>query len=105
MALTEATKEGIYLRSLLNELGITVQTIKLKCDNQGAQKLARNPTYHNRTKHIDIRFHFIREAIEKKEVDLEYIFTEEMPADIMTKALCKARHEKHIKNIGMVLCN
>ena len=56
IALAEATKEGIYLRRLLNELGITVQTMKLKCDNQGAQKLTRNSTYHNRTKNIDISF-------------------------------------------------
>ncbi|XP_076657790.1 uncharacterized protein LOC143361943 [Halictus rubicundus] len=63
MALTEAIKEAVYLRSLLSELGMSEVdhggTI-VYCDNQGAQKLIKNPVFHSRTKHIDIRYHYIR---------------------------------------------
>ena len=97
-----AWSHRIYIKGFLSELE-NVKTVKLDGDNQGVQKLARNSIYHSQTKHIDIKFHFIREAIEKHEVDIEYIPTEEMPADLMTKPLCKARHENHVAYIILEL--
>jgi hypothetical protein len=67
---------------------------KLLGDNQGSLDLSNNPTHHSRTKHIDIRHHFIREAVEERIVALEHCPTEEMVADILTKALPR---EKFIK--------
>lgn len=101
MALSDATKEAIHLRRFLRETTGTDETVKIHCDNQGAQRLARNPVFHNRTKHIDIRYHFIREAVEKKDIDLEYIPTERMLADILTKSLFAPRQEALIKELGM----
>lgn len=61
-------------------------------DNQSAQKLSENAMYHKRSKHIDVRFHFIREAVENKLVKINYLSTEEMPADLFTKSLSTPLH-------------
>ena len=83
MAATEATKEAIWLRTFMIELGMDVsgETFIL-CDNQGAMELAKNPGYHSRSKHIDIRHHFIREAVENKIVTMKYINTNIMERQI-----------------------
>ena len=70
-------------------------------DNQGAIKLSKNPQYHNRTKHIDVRYHFIRKSCQDGLIELAYIPTSEMVADILTKALPRDKHEKHMKGMGM----
>ena len=62
-------------------------------DNQSCISLAKNPTFHARTKHIDIRHHFVREAVENELIELVYCPTEEMIADILTKPLAKAQFE------------
>lgn len=94
MALTEATKESIHIARFLNEIGIRKRSpVPILNDNQGAQKLAKNPLFHSRTKHIDIRHHFIREAVKNGDVELRYLATEEMPADVLTKGLPRAKHE------------
>ena len=61
IALSEAIKEGIWLKGLLKDYGINQRTIKIYCDNQSAIHLSKNQQFHNRTKHIDIRFHFVRD--------------------------------------------
>jgi hypothetical protein len=70
-------------------------------DNQGAIKLSKNPQHHNRTKHIDVKYHFIRESSQHGLIQLTYIPTDEMVADILTKSLPRDRHEKHMKGMGM----
>ena len=83
-----AAKEAIWLRALLKETGRPANgpTI-IYCDNQGAQALAKNPEYHTRTKHIDVRWHFIREKVQEGRVKLVYVSTSQMLADSMTKAI------------------
>lgn len=95
MAETEAVKEVIWLKSLMNELGYEVETpIDINCDNQGSIKLAKNPVFHSRTKHIDIRHHFIRDQIENGLVRLKYVQSSANKADIMTKPLASPKfHE------------
>ena len=104
MAMTQAAKEILWLRVLLDELGafnhITLMS-KLNGDNQGALALARNPEYHARTKHIDIQHHFIRDLVTSERVYLEYCPTTEMIADIMTKGLQRIAHEKHTQAMGL----
>jgi hypothetical protein len=70
-------------------------------DNQGAIKLSKNPQHHNRTKHIDVRYHFIRKSCQDGLIELAYIPTAEMVADILTKSLPRDKHEKHMKGMGM----
>ena len=70
-------------------------------DNQGAIKLSKNPQHHNRTKHIDVRYHFIRKCSQDRLIELAYIPTTEMVADILTKALPRVKHDKHMLGMGM----
>ena len=86
MALCSATQEGKYLMSFLNEvISLNQTTFNLFCDNQGAIALAKNPVNHKRSKHIDIRFHFIRDEITEDRLCLEYIPSGDNLADIFTK--------------------
>lgn len=70
-------------------------------DNQGAIAIARNPIGHARTKHIDIRYHFIRETLQEGTIDLCYCPTSEMVADILTKPLSRGQFEKLRLAMGM----
>ena len=72
-------------------------------DNQGAIALAKNPIAHSRTKHIDIRFHFIREARENGLIQIKYCPTEEMLADLLTKPLPRISFKKLCQFLGMEL--
>ena len=65
MAITEAVKEAIWLQGLLRELGIEQEGITVFCDSQSAIQLVKNQVYHARTKHIDVRYHFVRDITEK----------------------------------------
>lgn len=101
MALTEACKESVYLRNLQYEITRKIYTIDLYNDNQSAQKLTTNPIYHKRTKHIDIRYHFCRDCVTNKVVNVRYLPTAEMPADVLTKSLCKVKHYKFLNKLGV----
>lgn len=101
MALSDATKEAIYVRGLIGELGVDLNGIILKNDNNGAQKLATNPIYHARSKHIDIRHHFVRETVKEKLVLIQYVPSDEMAADILTKRLPRGRHESCARLLGL----
>ncbi|KAF1318445.1 Integrase catalytic core protein, partial [Globisporangium splendens] len=89
MALSEATQEAVWLKGILCELGehSSDRPVKIFEDNQGSIALAKNPEFHKRTKHIDIRYHFVRGKVEDDQVVLEYCPTEDMLADMMTKAI------------------
>lgn len=102
MALADSTKEAIHLRRFLGEiLGEKQPTTRIYNDNQGAGLLSKNPIFQNRTKHVDIRHHFVRECVEKGEVEIQYISTEDMPADVLTKALSFPKHAKCIEKLGV----
>ncbi|KMQ87116.1 retrovirus-related pol polyprotein from transposon tnt 1-94 [Lasius niger] len=93
MALSEAAKEGVHLQRFLLELGaIDVGPVKLFNDNISAQRLAINPIFDARTKHIDIRHHLVREVMESGQVVLGHVASDEMPADVLTKALTRPKH-------------
>lgn len=93
MAASDAAKEAIYLKRILKEVNNWKGgSVKLNIVNQGAQKLAENPVYHKRSKHIDIKFHHIRELVQNQEVKLMYCPTANMIADILTKNLPKVKH-------------
>lgn len=66
-----------------------------------AISLARNPKYHARSKHIDIRYHFVREALKQEAFSLSHVSSGEMATDILTKSLCKFQHLKYVKMLGL----
>jgi hypothetical protein len=105
VALSFATQEAVWLRRLLKDLQMCVEkpTILME-DNQGAICIAKNPVYHNRTKHIDIRFHYIREAVQNEVIKLEYCPTNDMIADLLTKPLPKGQFEKLREAMGLSIC-
>ena len=70
MARTEAMKETIWLQGLLDDLGVEQDLLKINCGSMSAIYLARNQVYHARTKHIDVRYHFVQEILEEGDIDL-----------------------------------
>lgn len=101
-SLTDAIKEALYLKRLFASLGHPIEgAIMLRNDNQGALDLLKNPMHHGRTKHIEIRKAFIREAIENKMVHVGYMQTESMPADFLTKSTSRLKHEACSRALGL----
>ena len=95
MALSDASKEAVHLKALLASIGYgQEEPIVIFEDNQAAQKIAENPVLHDRTKHIDIRYHFVRELVENLTIDVVYINTKEMIADLLTKAVSRKTFEE-----------
>ena len=87
MAATHASKEVVWLQRLCSELGFKQQAVRIDCDSQSAIFLAKNPTYHSRTKHIDVQYHFVRDMVESMKVLLEKVDTLENVANSLTKYL------------------
>ena len=96
VAAFEATKEAVYLRRLLSELGEidAAECITLNEDSQACIKIATNPCLAERTKHFDIKWHWLRAKVADGTVVLRYINTHEQVADILTKSLGPRQHEK-----------
>lgn len=93
MAITEAVKEAIWLYGLLKDLGVGQKQLEVYSDSQSAIHLAKNQVFHARTKHIDVRYHFVREILEEDEILLQKIPTKENPADMLTKVVTRAKFE------------
>ena len=88
IAASEATKEAIWLRKLLSDIGHgCAEPTILHVDNQSAIRLTRNLEFHRRSKHIDVRYHFICEKLRNDEIDTKYLNTNNQHADILTKPL------------------
>ena len=102
MAAAQAVKEALWLRTLLYNFGIKLGAMKIYCDSQGAIKLLKHPVASIRTKHIDIMHHFARERVSRKEVCFEYISTEAMVADCLTKALPVRKFKFCCSGMGVV---
>jgi hypothetical protein len=103
MASTNATCEAVWLRRLLSELGLPqTKPTPLHVDNQSAIALARTANFSSRTKHIEVRHHFVRKKIESEEIDLVYLPTNDQTADVLTKALPYAKHHRFATDMGLV---
>jgi hypothetical protein len=88
VAATSSVCHAVWLRSLLKELHMSQEeATEIFVDNKSALALAKNPVFHDRSKHIDTRYHFIRECIARKEVQLEFVKSQDQVADIFTKPL------------------
>ena len=102
VALSTATQEGIWLRRLLSGLKVdTRNATVIYEDNQGAIDLSKNPKHHDRTKHIDVCHHFVRERVASKEISVIYCPTNDMTADVMTKGLTTVKYQKFSEMLGV----
>ena len=90
-AATEVVKKALWLQGLMKELGVKQKTVTVYCDSSSALHLCRNPAHHERTKHIDIKLHFIRNKVSKGAVKMSKVHTDENPADILTKVVMTAK--------------
>ena len=92
VAAAAATCQGVWLRRLLADLtGRSTEKFQLYVDNKSAIALSKNPVHHDRSKHIDIKYHFIRQCLEENKLDVDHVGTDEQLADILTKALGKIK--------------
>lgn len=99
MALTDSAREAIWWRNIMNEfecIDLSLPTL-VNYDNKGAGELALNPCHHARSKHIDVKHHFIRECISNNLISLKQVPTLSMLADILTKPLKKLKHMANVK--------
>lgn len=104
MALSDVTKEIVYFRKLIEEIGFPYyvkEATPVFCDNQSAIVLSKENMTNQRSKHVDIRFHFSREAQERKLINVQYIPTEENVADVFTKPLTRDKHTKCIQMLNL----
>ena len=87
IALSDAVKEGVWLKLFSEELGFPQESVEIFCDSQSAIALSKNVVYHEKTKNVATKYHFIRDLIAAGEVQVLKIATEYNPADIFTKVL------------------
>jgi hypothetical protein len=101
-ALSEAVKEVLWARQLCREVGMKLigPTVVLQ-DNQSTIAIALNPIQHQRVKHMDVRVHFLRDHLEKEDITLAWCPTEDMIADVLTKALPGPTHRKFVELLGL----
>lgn len=102
MALSHATKEAIWLRSLFNDFHLLSDgPTPLHADNQAAISFAHNDQFHKWSKHIDVRYHFTRECLISNEISVPYCASKDNFADLFTKALARSSHEIQVARIGL----
>ncbi|KGQ02249.1 Retrovirus-related Pol polyprotein from transposon TNT 1-94 [Beauveria bassiana D1-5] len=103
-AAAEAAKEAVWIRNFINDLripGVHIDTVPLYIDNNSALKLTRNPEFHNRSKHIDVKHHFVREKVEEGVINTQRVNTRDNLADIFTKSLPKPTHEDVMERLNL----
>ena len=102
IALVHATKEGLWMHTFLSEIqDAPKETIELNSDNQGVIALSKDKKLHQCTKHIDIHYHFICEAVEDGQIRMNYVPTDQNPANIFTKPLSKMKFHGFVAGLGL----
>ena len=95
--------EGMWLRKLLSGLfECELESTMVNCDNQSGTRLSKNPVFHDQSKHIDIRYHFLRDCVQRGNIRLEYIQTNEQVVEIFTKAHCRHSFVKFRDKLGLL---
>ncbi len=104
VACSAAVQEAVWLRRFLRRLEISASAgdpVQIRSDSMAALQYAKDPKYHGRTKHIDIRYHYIRDMVKQGEVTLQHIPTSRMVADPLTKPVARDVFQFHVKNLGL----
>jgi mevalonate pyrophosphate decarboxylase len=101
-AMASTASELTWIKQVLADLNIKVEEpIKMFCDNQSARHIATNPVFHERTKHIEVDCHFVREKIQSKEIETLFVKSEDQLADILTKGLNVKAFENILCKLGL----
>ena len=100
-AMANTASELTWLRMLLSEIGFPSRSSTLHCDSQSAIYIASNPVFHERTKHIEVDCHFVREKVHWKEIELIHTRTENQLADLLTKSLRGSRMHYLCNKLGL----
>jgi hypothetical protein len=101
--MASTSSELTWIKQLLVDMNITSATpMKMFCDNQAARYIASNPVFHERTKHIEVDCHFVREKIQAKEIETSFVRSEDQLADIFTKGLEPEPFDKLIGKLGLI---
>jgi len=98
-------EEAIWLQGFLDDLEIEHDLLKLNCDSMSAIYMGKNQVYHARTKHIDFRFHFVREILDEGDIELKKIHMKENPIDMLIKVVSRVKfiHCKELLHILLVV--
>ena len=102
VAAAEAAKEAIWMDQLVTEIGLTHDTVNVHCDSQSALHLAVNHVMDSRVKHIDIRYHFLRQAVSDKMIELVKIDGTLNPVDAFTKVISLDSFSRHRAKLQVV---
>jgi hypothetical protein len=103
IALCVAIREAVWLRKLLAYLfGHEMDSTVIHGDNQSCVKLSKNHVFHNKSKHIEIKYHYIRDMVQRKAVHVQYLSTREQVADVFTKPLVMMKLEYFRERLGLV---
>ena len=95
-------KDFIWIKRLLTKLSVTFEGKTLYIDNTSAIELLKNPVFHQRSKHIDVKYHFVRDLVTNKEISIKYIVSDQQAADILTKPLSKVKFNELREKLGLV---
>ena len=101
VAVTSASQEAVWFKSILKEIGIDQQTVTIHEDNESCIKLSKNPQEYKRTRHIQMKYHFIRSLVKNNTIKLEYCKTQDQLADIFTKGVNGSRLKDITRRLGI----
>ena len=102
VALSEAAREGLFLKQMFNEIGVETGTVLIMQDNQATITMTKNPAHHKRSNHIDIKYHFVRNEVAWNNIKLKYYDSKSMTADILTKPLSRDSFQRLSEAMGTV---
>ena len=104
IAASEAAKEPVWIKKFITELGVVPSisdALELYCDNIGAIAQAKKPWSHQRSKHILRHFHLIREIVDRGDVEIRKVHTDDNVADPLMKPLAQQKHDRHTESLGI----
>jgi hypothetical protein len=102
IAACSASCEAIWLRKLIGLFDLEMEATLILCDNQSCIKMTEIPIFHDKSKHIEIRYHYIRDMVQRGAIKLQYVITDEHVADVLTKPLSRVKFEHFQDKLGIV---